>query len=206
MVESTGLENRRGLTVHRGFESHPLRHRRLGRRPAPGLGGLCGGGLGQLRLQCVMTHAHRVSEGMGAVRRPLPAENSGHSLRAGFVTSAAVHHARLDKMMEVTRHGSAGTVPRYIRREDAFEDHAGAGSSETREGAETPLARARVGVGRDGVPAAASPDANRRGPVLFPKGLDNTLGGGVACAARRVQRGASVRPSASLERPSGTSG
>lgn len=55
-----------------------------------------------------------------------PAEYSGHSLRAGFVTSAAAHHARLDKIMEVTRHKSTDMVLRYIRRADAFEDHAGA--------------------------------------------------------------------------------
>ena len=55
-----------------------------------------------------------------------PAEYSGHSLRAGFVTSAAVHRARLDKIMEVTRHRSAAMVLRYIRQESAFEDHAGA--------------------------------------------------------------------------------
>ena len=56
-----------------------------------------------------------------------PALYSGHSLRAGFVTSAAVHHARLDKIMEVTRHVSAGTVLRYVRQAEAFEDHAGEG-------------------------------------------------------------------------------
>ncbi len=55
-----------------------------------------------------------------------PAEYSGHSLRAGFVTSAAAHGARLDKIMEVTRHSNPGTVLRYIRQESAFEDHAGA--------------------------------------------------------------------------------
>ena len=55
-----------------------------------------------------------------------PAEYSGHSLRAGFVTSAAAHGARLDKIMEVTRHTNPGTVMRYIRHADAFEDHAGA--------------------------------------------------------------------------------
>ena len=54
-----------------------------------------------------------------------PADYSGHSLRAGFVTSAAVHSARLDKIMEVTRHASAGMVLRYIRQADAFKDHAG---------------------------------------------------------------------------------
>ncbi|MXZ37925.1 MAG: site-specific integrase [Holophagales bacterium] len=55
-----------------------------------------------------------------------PADYSGHSLRAGFVTSAAAHGARLDKIMEVTRHTGAGMVLRYIRQADAFEDHAGA--------------------------------------------------------------------------------
>lgn len=55
-----------------------------------------------------------------------PAEYSGHSLRAGFVTSAAVHGARLDKIMEVTRHSSAEMVLRYIRQVEAFDDHAGA--------------------------------------------------------------------------------
>jgi len=55
-----------------------------------------------------------------------PREYSGHSLRAGFVTSAAVHHARIDKIMEVTRHRSAETVLKYIRDEEAFVDHAGA--------------------------------------------------------------------------------
>ena len=54
-----------------------------------------------------------------------PSEYSGHSLRVGFVTSAAVHRARIDKIMEVTRHTSAEMVLRYIRQEDAFEDHAG---------------------------------------------------------------------------------
>ena len=51
---------------------------------------------------------------------------SGHSLRAGFVTSAAAHQARIDKIMEVTRHRSAEMVLRYIRDEEAFVDHAGA--------------------------------------------------------------------------------
>jgi len=54
-----------------------------------------------------------------------PQKYSGHSLRAGFVTSAAAHHARLDKIMEVTRHKSAETVMGYIRDEESFVDHAG---------------------------------------------------------------------------------
>ena len=54
-----------------------------------------------------------------------PREYSGHSLRAGFVTCAAAYHARIDKIMEVTRHKSAQTVLKYIRDEESFVDHAG---------------------------------------------------------------------------------
>lgn len=54
-----------------------------------------------------------------------PKEVAGHSLRAGFVTSAAVHRARLDKIMEVTRHTNPATVMKYIRDADSFKDHAG---------------------------------------------------------------------------------
>ncbi|MDE0685087.1 MAG: site-specific integrase [Candidatus Poribacteria bacterium] len=50
---------------------------------------------------------------------------SGHSLRAGFVTSAACHNARLDKIMEITRHTNPSTVMKYIRDADSFSDHAG---------------------------------------------------------------------------------
>ena len=52
-------------------------------------------------------------------------EIAGHSLRAGFVTSAVVHHARLDKIMEITRHTNPETVIKYIRDVELFRDHAG---------------------------------------------------------------------------------
>ena len=55
-----------------------------------------------------------------------PSDYSGHSLRAGFVTSAAAHGARLDKIMEVTRHTSTRMVLRYIREAEAFDNHASA--------------------------------------------------------------------------------
>lgn len=54
-----------------------------------------------------------------------PRDVSGHSLRAGFITSAAVHNARMDKIMEITRHTNPTTVIRYIRDADIFRDHAG---------------------------------------------------------------------------------
>ena len=55
-----------------------------------------------------------------------PRDYSAHSLRAGFVTTAAANHARIDKIMEVTRHRNAQTVLNYIRDEESFVDHAGA--------------------------------------------------------------------------------
>ena len=56
-----------------------------------------------------------------------PALFSGHSLRAGFLTSAAARGAPLFKMMEVSRHRRADTLRIYIRDAEAFKDHAGAG-------------------------------------------------------------------------------
>jgi len=50
---------------------------------------------------------------------------SGHSLRAGFVTSALEHGADLFKVMDVTRHRRLETLKGYDRRARAFRDHAG---------------------------------------------------------------------------------
>ncbi|MCC2612644.1 site-specific integrase [Neorhizobium petrolearium] len=52
---------------------------------------------------------------------------SGHSLRAGFVTSAAENRASISRIMEVTRHRDPRTVETYVRRADRFKDHAGDG-------------------------------------------------------------------------------
>lgn len=54
-----------------------------------------------------------------------PAEFSGHSLRAGFVTSAAAAGATVWKMQAVTRHKSLDVLSGYDREADAFKDHAG---------------------------------------------------------------------------------
>lgn len=53
------------------------------------------------------------------------ADYSAHSLRAGFITCAAAAGARLDKIMEVSRHTNPQTVMKYIRDADVFTDHAG---------------------------------------------------------------------------------
>lgn len=54
-----------------------------------------------------------------------PAIFSGHSLRAGFVTSALEHGADLFKVMDVTRHKRVETLKIYDRRAQAFRNHAG---------------------------------------------------------------------------------
>ena len=56
-----------------------------------------------------------------------PAEFSGHSLRAGFVTSAAETGASVLKIQETSRHKSVDVLAGYVRRVDMFKDHAGAG-------------------------------------------------------------------------------
>lgn len=52
---------------------------------------------------------------------------SGHSLRAGFLTSAAANGASIFKMMDVSRHRSVETLRGYVRDAELFKDHAGAG-------------------------------------------------------------------------------
>ena len=52
---------------------------------------------------------------------------SAHSLRSGFLTSAAANGASVFKMMEVSRHKSIDTLRTYIRSAELFKDHAGHG-------------------------------------------------------------------------------
>ena len=56
-----------------------------------------------------------------------PDEFAGHSLRAGFLTSAAEAGADVLRMMEVSRHKRVETVRGYVRRANLFRNHAGAG-------------------------------------------------------------------------------
>jgi hypothetical protein len=57
-----------------------------------------------------------------------PAGVPGHSLRSGFLTSAAEAGASASvfKMMEVSRHRSMDTLCGYVRRADLFREHPGA--------------------------------------------------------------------------------
>jgi site-specific recombinase XerD len=55
------------------------------------------------------------------------AEFSGHSLRAGFLTSAAKRGASIFKMMATSRHRSTASLVGYVRDQELFVDHAGSG-------------------------------------------------------------------------------
>jgi hypothetical protein len=55
------------------------------------------------------------------------ADFSGHSLRSGFLTSAAARGASIFKMMDVSPHKSIDTLRGYIRNAELFHDHAGTG-------------------------------------------------------------------------------
>jgi site-specific recombinase XerD len=52
---------------------------------------------------------------------------SAHSLRSGFLTSAARRGASVWKMQEVSRHKSIDVLSGYIRDAKLFEGHAGSG-------------------------------------------------------------------------------
>jgi integrase len=54
------------------------------------------------------------------------ADFAAHSLRAGFVTSAAEAGASIFKMAEVSRHRSTDVLAGYVRSANLFTDHAGA--------------------------------------------------------------------------------
>lgn len=69
--------------------------------------------------ELVKTYARRA--GLNA------AKFSGHSLRAGFLTSAAARGASIFKMMDVSRHKSVETLRGYVRDAEIFRDHAGIG-------------------------------------------------------------------------------
>lgn len=55
------------------------------------------------------------------------AQFAAHSLRAGFLTSAAGAGATIWKMQEVSRHKSVQVLSGYVRSAKLFEDHAGKG-------------------------------------------------------------------------------
>ena len=51
----------------------------------------------------------------------------GHSLRSGFLTSAAARGASIFKMADQSGHKSMDTLRGYVRNAEIFQDHAGIG-------------------------------------------------------------------------------
>jgi site-specific recombinase XerD len=56
-----------------------------------------------------------------------PAAFAGHSLRSGFLTSAAARGASIFKMADQSRHKSMDTLRGYVHDAEIFKDHAGKG-------------------------------------------------------------------------------
>jgi site-specific recombinase XerD len=56
-----------------------------------------------------------------------PANFAGHSLRSGFLTSAAARGASIFKMADQSRHRSMDTLRGYVRDAEIFRNHAGTG-------------------------------------------------------------------------------
>jgi site-specific recombinase XerD len=70
---------------------------------------------------CDLVKAYAVGLGLKAT------DFGAHSLRAGFLTSAARRGASVFKMRDVSRHKSMDVLQAYVRDADLFRDHAGAG-------------------------------------------------------------------------------
>jgi len=67
----------------------------------------------------IKDYAHRV--GLDST------QYSGHSLRRGFLTSAARNHANIFKMADQSRQKSLDVLRQYVQEEEMFEDNAGDG-------------------------------------------------------------------------------
>ena len=69
---------------------------------------------------CDLTKSYAGKLGLNA------ADYGAHSLRAGFLTSAARRGAGVFKMRDESRHKSMEVLQGYVRDADMFRDHAGA--------------------------------------------------------------------------------
>ncbi|HTU54756.1 MAG TPA: site-specific integrase [Acetobacteraceae bacterium] len=81
---------------------------------------------GAVQAEALSTNAIAEIIKEAAERAGLPPDQfSGHSLRAGFLTSAAKSGASIFKMMEVSRHRRIETLQGYVRDAERLRDHAG---------------------------------------------------------------------------------
>lgn len=95
-------------------------------------------GIAEGRVFRSVTKGGRIGEGLSprtvanvvkaaTARAGIEGDFSGHSLRAGLVTSAAMGGRRAETIAAHTRHKSLAMVQRYTRREDLFRGHAAEG-------------------------------------------------------------------------------
>jgi hypothetical protein len=56
-----------------------------------------------------------------------PSTVAAHSMRSGYLTSAAETGASIWKLIEQSRHKSLNTVRGYVRKVDLFKEHSGQG-------------------------------------------------------------------------------
>jgi integrase len=69
----------------------------------------------------------RVIKRLAARAGLMASQYAGHSLRSGFLTSAAQNRASIFKMQAQSRHKSLDVLSGYVRAHKLFEDHAGDG-------------------------------------------------------------------------------
>jgi site-specific recombinase XerD len=69
----------------------------------------------------------RIIKKLAARAGLIASQYAGHSLRSGFLTSAAQQRASIFKMQAQSRHKSLDVLSGYVRNQELFEDHAGRG-------------------------------------------------------------------------------
>jgi site-specific recombinase XerD len=69
----------------------------------------------------------RIIKKLAARAGLIASQYAGHSLRSGFLTSAAQQRASIFKMQAQSRHKSLDVLSGYVRAQALFEDHAGDG-------------------------------------------------------------------------------
>src|SRR3984893_9470218 len=69
----------------------------------------------------------RIIKKLAARAGLIASQYAGHSLRSGFLTSAAQQRASIFKMQAQSRHKSFDVLSGYVRERELFEDHAGEG-------------------------------------------------------------------------------
>jgi integrase len=75
----------------------------------------------------------RIVKKLAARAGLMASQYAGHSLRSGFLTSAAEQRASIFKMQAQSRHKSLDVLSGYVRAHELFEDHARGRTSDFKE-------------------------------------------------------------------------